>query len=260
MANNDLEKIAKAFSGSNTSTKKQPTKSTSTKKTSNSSNGKNYWGKNYYKNPDLNNKTTTTKTTSASNKKVNSSVNKALNSAIDIGVSNSTSSSTANTVVSKQIKKLPVISKICIILLFIIGVAVSIGICFFVCRNDQFEIIGKKNITLNVNDTYVDLGVNAVGFGFDMTDSVTIEVYKNEAKLENGLDGIDTSSDALYQIVYKLNNFRFRNAQIIRTINVITPVEEEPEESYTPDETITKPLPDYPSESDVIIETTTINI
>lgn len=234
MADNDLEKIANAFKNSNSSTTKNKTassKSGKSKKTSNSSNGKNYWGKNYYKNPDLNNKTS-----SAVNKKISSSVNKTLDNTISAGLNNVTTSSQSN-VLQKQIKKLPVISKICIIILFIVGVALSIGICYLVCRNDQFEIIGKKNITLNVNDSYTDLGVKAVGFGFDMQNQVTIEVYKDGKKLVNGLEEIDTSKSCTYQIVYKLSNFRFRDAQIIRTINVITPVEEAPEESYNPDAT-----------------------
>ena len=43
MADNDLEKIAKAFSDNKSGTNNK--KSNTSKKTSNSSNGKNYWGK-----------------------------------------------------------------------------------------------------------------------------------------------------------------------------------------------------------------------
>lgn len=229
MADN-LDKITKAFLDNKAGTAKS--KKSSTKK-SNSSNGKNYWGKNYYKNPDLVN--------ANAKKAVNKSVNKSLDTVIASGLSNQTSSSSANSVVQKEIRKLPIISKICIIILFLVGVAISIGVCFLVCSNDQFEIIGKKNITLNVFDDYSDLGVKAIGFRCDMTNQVTIEVYKDGKKLEGGLDAIDTTTECVYQIVYKLNNFRFRDAQIIRTVNVIVPLEEKPEDSYNPDNNPTNP-------------------
>lgn len=232
--NNDLDKIAKAFANS---------KSGSSKKTSNSSNGKNYWGKNYYKNPDLvsnssNNKNassggkSTSKKTNSSgksstsksgvNKAISSSVNSTLNKSISNTINNSTNlSSSQSSAVTKQIKKLPLKSKICIVLLFIIGVLIGLGSCYLICRNDQFEIIGQKNITLSIGETYTDEGVKVIGFGKDMSSSVTIEVYKNGAKISNNSTNLDTSEECIYQIMYKLNNFRFRDVQIIRTINVI---------------------------------------
>lgn len=241
MANNDLEKISKAFSSTN-KTNATRSKSTNSKRSSNSSNGKHYWGKNYYKNPDIVSKNSNTKTSSATNKQVKSSVNNALNEAISGTISNNSNNSSATTSVEKQIKKLPILSKICIIILFLVGVAISIGICFFVCKNDQFEIIGKKNITINVNETYTDLGVTAIGFRTDMKGQVVTEVYKDGEKIDADLSNLDTSEDCVYQIVYKLSNFRFRDARIVRIVNVVTPVEEEPEQSYTPDEEPNPPV------------------
>lgn len=241
MANNDLEKISKAFSNTN-KTNATGSKSTNSKKTSNSSNGKHYWGKNYYKNPDLVSKNSNTKINSATNKQVKSSVNNALNEAITSTMASSTNGSTKTTGIEKQIKKLPIISKICIVILFLVGVAISIGICFFVCKNDQFEIIGKKNITINVNETYTDLGVTAIGFRIDMRGQVVTEVYKDGEKIDADLSNLDTSEDCVYQIVYKLSNFRFRDARIVRIVNVVTPVEEKPEQSYTPDEVPNPPV------------------
>ncbi len=225
MPDNDLDKIAKAFASQNNQMTNK--KSTSRAKSNNSkktSNGKTYWGKNYYKNPDLKNGNTSKSSTKSSlNKSVSKTLNSTLDKTISNTISNSGASNSQSNAVTKQIKKLPLKSKICIVLLFILGLAIGIGTSLFICRNDQFEILGKKVITLNVGDTYSDAGVTVIGFGIDMSKQVEIEVYKDDNKLANGLSDINTTEECSYQIKYKLNNFRFRNVEIIRTILVLVP-------------------------------------
>lgn len=136
----------------------------------------------------------------------------------------------------KAIKKLPAISKIIIVFLFILGVATSFFVCKFICRNDCFEINGKKSFSLSVGETYTDEGVTVIGFGQDLTTKVTVKVFKDGEEL-SGLDQIDTSQEAVYQILYTVNSFRFKEVELIRTVTVVsdqTEDYEEEEESYNP--------------------------
>ena len=123
-----------------------------------------------------------------------------------------------------------------IVFCFVIGIVASFFACKFICRNDCFEINGTKNISIVVGDKYNDQGVTVIGYGFDLTSKVNIEVYFNNTKL-NGLDEIDTSIEGLYQIVYTVSSFRFRDVKLIRTINIVA--DELPEEDAVtqPEET-----------------------
>lgn len=145
-------------------------------------------------------------------------------------------SSNSQPSMEKEIKKLPTISKIIIVFLFILGVAASFFVCKFICRNDCFEINGKKSFSLSVGETYTDEGVTVIGFGQDLTTKVTVKVFKDGEEL-SGLDQIDTSQEAVYQILYTVNSFRFKEVELIRTVTVVsdqTEDYEEEEESYNP--------------------------
>lgn len=120
----------------------------------------------------------------------------------------------------KDIKKLPVKGKICIFLFFLIGLAVSYFAMTTMCKNDYFIINGTKNITVTLNDSYIDAGASAVAFGKDAKDKIQIEVYENNT-LVGSLDKIDTSKEATYQIVYTVSSIRFKDIKLIRVLNVI---------------------------------------
>ena len=137
-----------------------------------------------------------------------------------------------------EAKKLPNIAKIFIVFFFILGVAASFLVCHFLCKNDCFEINGKKSYSISVGETYVDDGVKVIGFGQDLTEKVTVKVYDANKNLLSGLDAIDTSEEAVYQIEYTVDSFRFKDVKLIRTVTVV-PTEsedyEEEEDSYNPD-------------------------
>jgi len=130
----------------------------------------------------------------------------------------------------KAVKKLPTKTKVAMVLFFIIGVAASYFGASFICKNDCFELYGKKSVTIEVNTTYTDEGAKMIAFGMDATQKLTIEVYKDNQKL-NGLEDIDTSTPATYQIVYKSNSVRFKDVQLIRTITITEVNAEEPPEA-----------------------------
>lgn len=136
----------------------------------------------------------------------------------------------------KEARKLPNIAKILMVFFFLIGAAAAFFACKFICKDDCFEINGKKSFSLMAGETYVDEGVKVVGFGQDLTGKVKIEVYKDSTKL-NGLNDIDTSEEAVYQIVYTVDSFRFKDVKLIRTVTVVSETTEDyegEEESYNP--------------------------
>lgn len=150
--------------------------------------------------------------------------------------SSTKSNSLTNTSLEKSIKKLPLISKLAIALFFIIGVVASIFACQFICKDDCFEINGRKSISIVVGTEYVDDGVKVVGFGQDLSSKVQIVVYKDGEVIES-IEDIDTSEEATYQIKYTVDSFRFRGVKLVRTITVVPFEEVSPEEDAIIEET-----------------------
>lgn len=112
---------------------------------------------------------------------------------------------------------------------FAVGILISFFTCKFICRNDCFEINGKKSISISVGDTYEDEGVTAIGFGKDLSEKINIEIYKDSTKLDQNVD-IDTSQEAVYQIIYTVSSFRFKDVKLIRVVSIIQPEIVDPEE------------------------------
>lgn len=129
----------------------------------------------------------------------------------------------------KTVKKLPKKAKFAMVLFFLIGVVAAYFGGGIICKNDCFEINGKKSIVIEANQTYVDEGVNVIAFGQDAISKVSVEVYKDSTKLES-LDQIDTSTPGTYQIVYKVNSIRFKDVQLIRTLTITEASANEPPE------------------------------
>ena len=150
--------------------------------------------------------------------------------------SKKSNNSSASTYAEKTVKKLPVISKIIIALFFVIGAIGSIFACKFICKNDCFEIIGKKSISIIVGTEYIDQGVKVIGFGQDLSSKVEIEIYKDGEKIES-LEDITTDEASIYQIVYTVNSFRYKDIKLIRTITVLEDEEVAPEEDAVIEET-----------------------
>ena len=148
----------------------------------------------------------------------------------------------------QEAKRLPNVAKILIIFFFLIGVASSFLVCHFLCKNDCFEINGKKSYSISVGETYVDEGVTVIGFGQDLTNKVVVKVYDANEKLLSGLDAIDTTQEGVYQISYTVNSFRFRDVEIIRTVTIVPTTTEDyegEEDSYDPDTELTSCILNY---------------
>ena len=103
---------------------------------------------------------------------------------------------------------------------FILALAVGAGVCFFLGRNDRFELIGEEHVYLEVNERYSDDGVDIREFGLDFSKKAVIET-----DLEQDSDGnYYAASAGDYYIAYTIKSLKFGliyPVQKIRLISVI---------------------------------------
>ena len=79
----------------------------------------------------------------------------------------------------------------------------------YLTKTDTFELVGEKEITLNVGETFTDEGFKAVAFGKDVSDKVQIE------------GNVDTSTEGTYVLTYTVNNLKYKDVKRCRVINVV---------------------------------------
>jgi len=110
----------------------------------------------------------------------------------------------------KTVKKTNKSLLICTVLFLLIGLGCGFGVTKYLTRNDTFEIIGNQTITLNIDDTYTDLGAIAIEFNKDISSEIVVE----------GLEEIDTSKEGKYMIVYRLSSKRYKDIKRVRHVIV----------------------------------------
>jgi len=112
--------------------------------------------------------------------------------------------------VKKVLKKTNKSILICSILFLILGFAIGFTIITLITKNDTFELIGDKTITLNVNDEYVEQGVKVISFNKDLKDKISIE------------SNVNTSIEGEYTIVYTIkDSFKYKNIKRVRYVRVV---------------------------------------
>jgi hypothetical protein len=101
------------------------------------------------------------------------------------------------------------------------GVAAGIGAHNFVCRNDEFELKGKKEHYLELGlgvFEYTDAGVSIVEFGKDISGDVKIET--NMKELGGGRYEADANVPGKYYIKYTVDSPKYGEVCRIRTFTV----------------------------------------
>ena len=130
-------------------------------------------------------------------------------------------------------KKLGVKAILIILLVTIIGAGIGVGACYFVGRNDCFEIIGNDEITLTLRgadeteydetNSYIDEGVKVISLGKDISKNVVIET--NLTLTDDGKYVADEVGT--YYIIYKTNDIKYGKIFTVQRIRLITFVESE---------------------------------
>ena len=108
---------------------------------------------------------------------------------------------------TKKTQKMPVFLTTLLIIAIIFGAG---GFFTFrlLTQNDEFTIVGDKQITLTVGDEYVEQGVKIVSFGKDKSSQVVIE------------NTIDTSVAGKYYVKYTAKDYRFKDVVRYRYVTV----------------------------------------
>lgn len=95
------------------------------------------------------------------------------------------------------------------LIFLVLGLILGVGSCYFLTKNDKFEIIGEKDITLNVGDSYVERGAKVIAFGKDLSNQIEIE------------SDVNTSVAGIYVVKYKVNNFKYKDIVRVRYVTVL---------------------------------------
>ena len=121
-----------------------------------------------------------------------------------------------------KIKRIHPLSFVVWILALALGIGLGAGVCAFLCRDDGFELIGKSEITIPVEEgkiyDYTDKGVRAVSFGKDISKRVKVET--NMAESDDGVYSFDASNAGLYYLIYTVDDPRYGEIKRVRTITV----------------------------------------
>lgn len=107
------------------------------------------------------------------------------------------------------VKKTHIATIMCAILFLVLGVLGGWFGYKTISKNDTFELVGKKEITLSVGETYTELGAKIVAFGKDVSGDVEI----------TGV--VDVNTEGTYFVTYTINNFKFKDVKKVRTVKVV---------------------------------------
>ena len=176
-----------------------------TKKTSQAS-AKHYWGKNAH----LSNGE------GSSSSKKNSSTGKKVAAGVTLGI--------ATTVVAKKAKRTNSKTLAAIIISFILALAIGLGVCFVMGKNDEFTLLGDEVIYLSTEETYKDDGVKIIEYGMDISKNAVVktnlkvnedgEYYADEELLASGPNQ--------FYICYTVKSIKFGFVYNVQKIRLIT--------------------------------------
>lgn len=79
----------------------------------------------------------------------------------------------------------------------------------YLTKTDTFELVGEKEITISVGETFTDEGFKAVAFGKDVSNKVEIDGQ------------VDTSTEGTYVLTYTVNNLKYKGVKRCRVVNVV---------------------------------------
>lgn len=112
----------------------------------------------------------------------------------------------------KALKKANPVTLIFALLFLIIGAVLGVMLSRELAKNDRFELLGEKEIALASGERYTEPGVTIISFGRDISGKVIRGGdYENMG---------DLPKDGIYRIVYTVDDFRWGDYQLVRTVIV----------------------------------------
>lgn len=110
----------------------------------------------------------------------------------------------------KAIRKTHPLTILLTLVFLLVGIGTGIGLSEFLIRNDKFVLNGEQEIRLSVGEEYIEPGATVISFGKDISDRVLISG-----------DALNTSVVGEYQLVYQVENFRYKHYRRVRTVIVV---------------------------------------
>ena len=123
--------------------------------------------------------------------------------------------SDAQKAAEKAVKKSHPATLILAILFLIVGAVAGVVLSRELTKNDKFELIGEKQVELAIGESYKEAGVKIISFGRDISDKVA---YGGDFVTMG-----EIPEEGIYQIVYTVDDFRWGDYQLVRTVIVGNP-------------------------------------
>lgn len=123
--------------------------------------------------------------------------------------------SDAQKAAEKAVKKSHPATLILAILFLIVGAVAGVVLSRELTKNDKFELIGEKQVELAIGESYKEAGVKIISFGRDISDKVA---YGGDFVTMG-----EIPEEGIYQIVYTVDDFRWGDYQLVRTVIVGDP-------------------------------------
>ncbi len=127
----------------------------------------------------------------------------------------------AKSYAKKKARKVNLLTVFICLVALVAGVAAGIFGYRYICRDDRFELRGKKQIAVELGAAdfiYRDAGVNIIEFGRDISDEVVTET--NMTDLGGGKYTVDTTIPGRYYIEYRVDSPKYGKVCRIRTFVV----------------------------------------
>ena len=100
----------------------------------------------------------------------------------------------------KKVQKKHPISFIIILVVFVVAICGGYFTSKTLTKDDKFEIIGEKEITLTIGDDYIEEGAIAIAFGRDISSQIEIDS-----------SNLDITQAGEYYIKYSVDNYLYKN-------------------------------------------------
>ena len=125
----------------------------------------------------------------------------------------------------RKAKKPHPLTKVVAVLALLIGIAAGAVFTHFAFQNDHFTLKGQTQFSIDVGEsyTYTEQGVDAVCFGRDVSDKLSVETTLE--KDANGNYIIPTDKEGVYTITYTVDCLKFGEKApngVIKRIRVFT--------------------------------------
>ena len=121
----------------------------------------------------------------------------------------------------RNLKKVNAKAWLLALLFLFIGIGGGVGAWMIACKNDCFELIGKDELTLTVDEKYTDEGVKVLSFGKDISKDILIETdLKTDENGNYYAEDIGT-----YYIKYYSKDFKYGTIFKVEKIRLVTFVE-----------------------------------